>query len=72
VRVAQKLPLILTFSPEEGVEKRLFAVIPAQAGSPKLPRAMDSCLHRNGAKVEILIYLHPPGGRRNTHVLAGA
>jgi len=30
VRVAQKLPLILTFSPEEGVEKRLFAVISAQ------------------------------------------
>jgi len=24
VRVAQKLPLILTFSPEEGVEKRTF------------------------------------------------
>ena len=39
----------------EGVEKRLFAVIPAQAGIPKHLKPMDSCLRRNDGKVEILV-----------------
>jgi hypothetical protein len=36
------LPLILTFSPKEGVEKHLFAVIPAKAGIPTLLKPLDS------------------------------
>jgi hypothetical protein len=63
VRVAQKLPLILTFSPKEGVEKHLFAVIPAPAyylrgqapaGIPKLLKPLDSRLRGNDSEVEIL------------------
>ena len=38
----------------EGVENRLFAVIPAKAGIPKHLKPLDSCLRRNDGKVEIL------------------
>jgi hypothetical protein len=62
VRVAQKHPLILTFSPEEGVEKHLFAVIPA--GIPKPLRPMDSCAGMT-ANQEFFISRHPPEWRRN-------
>jgi hypothetical protein len=40
--------------PLGGVEKRLFAVIPAKAGIPELLKPVDSCLRRNDGKVEIL------------------
>jgi hypothetical protein len=52
---AKEPPSILAFPlPREGVEKHLFAVIPAKAGIPKHLQPMDSCLRRNDRKVDIL------------------
>jgi hypothetical protein len=44
----------LTFSPEEGVDKHLFAVIPAKAGIPKLLKPLDSRLRGNDSEEEML------------------
>ncbi len=52
------------FFPREGVEKCLFAVIPAKAGIPEYLKQQDSCLRRNDGKVEILHLATPSSGEK--------